>query len=401
MKRLLILLAVIGLTAGKANAYFDHRGHNLDSLEQVVAGLTPERIASASEEESDNFVFACYSLMHGYRNINCERSSYFARKCYAIACRWNWLGKMEEASAGIALMFYGGGQYDSALFYYNQALDLADRMAAGETSLTSDTPYTQEIIDDSYSSLYGAIGNTYNLMDSIPKAMEYYKKAGEIFTKYGWNESNAILWYNMGETWFEEGELEKALPCYQTSLEYAQASGDSLQISSAYKGLGSYYLAKGKIGKAMKYIEEADSYYSLHEDQEFAARIETLGLTNKILERQKKTWRLAALGGAIIIGLILALGLILRRNRKLSLEKAGADVVIEEALEEKPLAQELTDREMEIVPLLAAGLTSQQIADKVYLSLPTIKWYRKRLLEKFQASNTAELVSILKEKGLL
>ncbi len=82
-------------------------------------------------------------------------------------------------------------------------------------------------------------------------------------------------------------------------------------------------------------------------------------------------------------------------------EKAGADVVIEEALEEKPLAQELTDREMEIVPLLAAGLTSQQIADKVYLSLPTIKWYRKRLLEKFQASNTAELVSILKEKGLL
>ena len=108
-----------------------------------------------------------------------------------------------------------------------------------------------------------------------------------------------------------------------------------------------------------------------------------------------------ALGGAIIIGLILALGLILRRNRKLSREKAGADIVIEEALEEKPLDQELTDREMEIVPLLAAGLTSQQIADKVYLSLPTIKWYRKRLLEKFQASNTAELVSILKEKGLL
>ncbi|MBR1887165.1 MAG: response regulator transcription factor [Bacteroidales bacterium] len=46
-------------------------------------------------------------------------------------------------------------------------------------------------------------------------------------------------------------------------------------------------------------------------------------------------------------------------------------------------------------------LRSQQIADKVCLSLATIKWYRKRLLEKFQATNTAELVSILKEKGLL
>ena len=400
MKRIVCIGALL-LTFISAWAYFDHRGHNVDSLEQVVAGLTPERIAQASEKECEDYVFACYNLMHGYRNINAERSMYFARKCYAIALRWNWLGKMEEASAGIALMFYGSEQYDNALFYYNRALALANRMAAGETSLTSDQPYAPENVDDAYSSLYGAIGNTYNLMDSIPKAMEYYKKAGEIFTKYGWNESNAILWYNMGETWFEEGELEKALPCYQTSLEYAQASGDSLQISSAYKGLGSYYLAKGKIGKAMKYIEEADSYYSLHEDQEFAARIETLGLTNKILERQKKIWRLAALGGAIIIGLILALGLILRRNRKLSREKAGADVVIEEALEEKPLAQELTDREREIVPLLAAGLTSQQIADKVCLSLATIKWYRKRLLEKFQASNTAELVSILKEKGLL
>ena len=401
MKRLLILLAVIGLTAGKANAYFDHRGHNVDSLERVVAPWTEDRWAEASEKQSEEIIYAYWSLMLGYRNINAERSMFFARKCYKLATRWNWLVKMADGLNGIAIIHYGRGQYDSSLFYYNQALEMTERMLRGETSFTMDKPYPEMDIDDTRSLLYGAIGNTYNLMDSIPKAMEYYKKAGEIFTKYGWNVSNAILWYNMGETWFEEGELEKALPCYETSLEYAQASGDSLQISSAYKGLGSYYLAKGKIGKAMKYIEEADSYYSLHQDQEFVARIETLGLTNKILQRQKKTWRLVALGGAIIIGLILALGLILRRNRKLSLEKAGADIVIEEALEEKPLDQELTDREREIVPLLAAGLTSQQIADKVCLSLATIKWYRKRLLEKFQASNSAELVSILKEKGLL
>ena len=75
--------------------------------------------------------------------------------------------------------------------------------------------------------------------------------------------------------------------------------------------------------------------------------------------------------------------------------------VIEQALAETPVAESLTDRVREILPLLAAGLTSPQIADRMCLSLPTIKWYRKRLLEKFDVSNTAELISKAKEQGVL
>lgn len=47
------------------------------------------------------------------------------------------------------------------------------------------------------------------------------------------------------------------------------------------------------------------------------------------------------------------------------------------------------------------SFTSPEIADKVYLSLATIKWYRRKLLLKFKASNTAELVSKAKEKGFI
>ncbi|MBQ6952978.1 MAG: helix-turn-helix transcriptional regulator [Bacteroidales bacterium] len=61
----------------------------------------------------------------------------------------------------------------------------------------------------------------------------------------------------------------------------------------------------------------------------------------------------------------------------------------------------MTDREREILPLLAAELTSPQIADKLYLSLPTIKWYRRRLLDHFDAKNTSEMVAKAKELGLL
>ena len=384
-------------------AYTDHRGHNIDSLERVVAGWTPEREALASEQQASDLVRAYYELMLGYRNINGERSSYFAKKCHDLARRWNWLSKMGDGLRGMALIHYGSARYDSALVYFFRAKDVVDRMASGETPFNSDTAYDEVSIDDSYSSLFGAMGNCYNLMDSIPKAMEYYKLAGEIFEKYGWNESNAVLWYNMGETWYEQGNMDQALECYETSLRYAKASGDSLQIASAFKGLGALWLAKGKTSRALGYIEKADSYYSLHEDQEFMARIETLGLTNKIISQHKKLWRSLAIAGALLIVLLLTLALVFKRIDRLQQEKEGADAVIEDALQEGAESSEkfLSEREEQILPLIAAGYTSPQIAEKVYLSLPTIKWYRKKLLEKFDAANTAELISKAKEKSLI
>ena len=42
--------------------------------------------------------------------------------------------------------------------------------------------------------------------------------------------------------------------------------------------------------------------------------------------------------------------------------------------------QVLTEREGQILPLIAAGLSSPQIADKIHLSFTTIKWYRKKVL---------------------
>jgi len=61
----------------------------------------------------------------------------------------------------------------------------------------------------------------------------------------------------------------------------------------------------------------------------------------------------------------------------------------------------LTERENQVLRLIAEGLTSPQIADKICLSLPTIKWYRKKLMIKLDAANTAELISKAKEKRLV
>ncbi len=61
----------------------------------------------------------------------------------------------------------------------------------------------------------------------------------------------------------------------------------------------------------------------------------------------------------------------------------------------------LTDRDLEILRLLGQGCTSSQIAEMLSLSPETIKWYRKRLLTKLDADNTAEMMRIVSENNLI
>lgn len=61
----------------------------------------------------------------------------------------------------------------------------------------------------------------------------------------------------------------------------------------------------------------------------------------------------------------------------------------------------LSEREQEILRLVAQGFTSPQIAEELSLSAETIKWYRKRLLSKFEAENSAEMIKIAIENKLI
>ncbi|MBI3988416.1 MAG: response regulator transcription factor [candidate division NC10 bacterium] len=62
---------------------------------------------------------------------------------------------------------------------------------------------------------------------------------------------------------------------------------------------------------------------------------------------------------------------------------------------------DLSDREKEVLRLLARGYTNQQIADMLFLSVKTIETYRARLMEKLKLRTRAELVHYALKKGLL
>ena len=65
------------------------------------------------------------------------------------------------------------------------------------------------------------------------------------------------------------------------------------------------------------------------------------------------------------------------------------------------LKHKISEREMEVVRLIAAGLNSEEIAKKLFLSEHTVKTHRKNILEKLSLSNTAELINFIHTHKLL
>ena len=61
----------------------------------------------------------------------------------------------------------------------------------------------------------------------------------------------------------------------------------------------------------------------------------------------------------------------------------------------------LTPREMEVLKYVADGLTNQDIADKLVLSLKTVQTHRAHLMEKLQLHDRTELVKYALRKGIL
>lgn len=61
----------------------------------------------------------------------------------------------------------------------------------------------------------------------------------------------------------------------------------------------------------------------------------------------------------------------------------------------------LTAREVEIVKLIGEGLTSHQMADKLFISPRTVETHRANLMKKVGVKNSIELVKKVEKMGLI
>jgi DNA-binding NarL/FixJ family response regulator len=68
---------------------------------------------------------------------------------------------------------------------------------------------------------------------------------------------------------------------------------------------------------------------------------------------------------------------------------------------EKPLHEQLSDREYQVMCLIAVGKSLKEIADDLCVSISTVNTYRARILEKMQLKNNTELTHYAIENRLV
>jgi len=397
-KHILALLAL--LLSLKASAFDDHRGHNLDSLEQVISSrFTPGHLAGASKTELTDYSQTCRELAWGYLQLDGAKCVYYARAASAFAERLGGDETVFDMSILIGQCFWASEKYDSARVYYLKAEKVLSRMEATWTN-----PDRHDL-EANQSRLWGTLGNFYATQDSVEQFAFYYGKAGTIFEKWGWWEDCSTLHYNLGQYHADIGDYKKARPEYDKALQFALQSGDSLKIAAAMFGLGRWYNETGKTAKALKYLSEAEKYFGGHPREESFAHADTLEVMNAAYEKLYQSARMIAVGAILLLFLALVAIAAAMRLRKTKRELTETSAVLDETIEElRPQEHEsfplLTDQEKAVARLLVEGKSTKEIAEAVHLGVNTVLWYRKRLYAKFDVHSAAAFATAVAKLGL-
>ena len=178
MKYLYLTLCLFACLS--ALAYNDHRNARIDSLEAALKSNHPPK--------GDDLLRAYDELMRGWLPYDGKKAEFYGRKALALSYQQDGLYVRQNVIRHFAQMHYGREEYDEAIGLYQHALAVIDTM-------TTQSRYDAETIDDARSVIYGSLGNVYNMQDKAHLAIHYYQRALPIFEKYDWWESQVVLYY--------------------------------------------------------------------------------------------------------------------------------------------------------------------------------------------------------------
>lgn len=438
--------------------YVDHRGHNIDSLEVVLAGHP------SFEVEVDTRV----QLMVAYQASDMKKSLQHAHALIHMTDKTDLYVPCADAFRMIGQHFYACELYDSAACYFTKAIAKIKLIQPKEGSIEP---------DNMLSATYGALGNLMNIQDSVRQAEAYYRQALEIFERRQWNESVSLCFYNMGEMYvsmddslfhalgYEGSAAGYAMEMYRRGKDAALLTNDSFFVAGQDYGIAKSLYYSGDCEAALPLNTGILSYLERHKDDNLQGYLDALQLQSSLLIRvgdiagseqllklladeEKKDYRekcqkLVSDGEnafkeepavhdklwipLLVVALLLAAlveWLFLRRKTNDERVETGVERIetigervetteervetVEESGERDADAEAvvlgeivLSERELTVLRLLSEGKTTPQIAEAIFRSTDTVRWYRKRLLQKFDVHNTAALIKAATERGIL
>lgn len=140
---------------------------------------------------------------------------------------------------------------------------------------------------------------------------------------------------------------------------------------------------------------------SMYDSDEYVVPILKAGAAGYVLKRAAAQDLVSALK-AVVSGQVI-LDPTVAQTVMANLAGAGAAVAPQRERDEMAVQalEQLTEREREVLTLIAQGLTNQEIADKLYISIKTVQAHRANLMEKLDLHAAVDLTKFAIRSGLI
>jgi LuxR family maltose regulon positive regulatory protein len=179
----------------------------------------------------------------------------------------------------------------------------------------------------------------------------------------------------------EQGRAEEALGLLAQVYESAQpVQGVGLMIE-ARSAEALIFQAQGDIDRALDALEDA---LVLGEQE---------GYTRTFIDRGEQM--------AQLMYQAVARGIMPDYTAKLLAAFGAQKPEIAISLPSQPLIESLSPRELEILQLIARGLSNREISERLFLALSTVKGHNRNIYGKLQVQRRTEAVARARELGLL
>jgi LuxR family maltose regulon positive regulatory protein len=206
----------------------------------------------------------------------------------------------------------------------------------------------------------------------------------------------AAATYKLAQIHLKMGEIDPACNLLLDVLELLKTSGDHFGAGNILILIVDVYQVLDKTQAAIALCEDTLQYFI----ETFGENIPAYGMINLILaDLQANGGDLAAARKNLEVGKRLTAPITAPQVANL-LSK------VETKLEKAPpksqaLAEPLTIRELEVLTLIAQGLTNREIGEQLYLALDTVKGHNRNIFGKLGVRKRLEAVTKARELGLL
>jgi DNA-binding CsgD family transcriptional regulator len=287
------------------------------------------------------------------------------------------------------------------------------------------------------------LAHSYDALGDKERALKLFKESLTLMKQTGIENNKEAVLINLGSCYEEQGEYKKALKHYKQAKEFALSNNLVLRYETIYTSLSSVYLKLDQADSSIYYkdlqIALKDSLDNIEKEKKMM-ELEAQYQSNKLNENlknkdielldSKRKQRLTAksLIYTLIIVLLTIVSVVFfyrkyqkenKRNKELETSGKKKKENIQklkntlnskdEEIEKLSYLQEkgrlpypknldkLTSREKEVLIGVKDGLKDKEIADRLFISITTVRTHLRKAYIKIDARNRAEAIQFISE----